>query len=43
MQELLDKVDVKLLDHYIISETENFSFYENGLFVKLEGTPSSYF
>lgn len=31
MQELLDKVDVKLLDHYIISETENFSFYENGL------------
>lgn len=29
--EMLDKVDVKLLDHYIISETENFSFYENGL------------
>ncbi|MGL5577266.1 JAB domain-containing protein [Cetobacterium sp.] len=31
MQDLLDKVDVKLLDHYIVSETENFSFYENGL------------
>jgi len=31
MQELLDKLDVKLLDHYIVSETENFSFYENGL------------
>lgn len=31
MQELLDKIDIKLLDHYIVSETENFSFYENGL------------
>lgn len=31
IQELLDKVYIKLLDHYIISETENFSFYENGL------------
>lgn len=31
MQEIFDKIDVKLLDHFIISETEYFSFYENGL------------
>ncbi|MGL5935815.1 MAG: JAB domain-containing protein, partial [Cetobacterium sp.] len=31
MQELLEKIDVKLLDHFIVSETEYFSFHENGL------------
>lgn len=31
MQELLEKVDIKLLDHIIISEDDYYSFYENGL------------
>lgn len=31
MQELLDKIDVKLLDHIIVSDCEDFSFYQNGL------------
>lgn len=31
LQELLEKVDIKLLDHIIISEDSHFSFYENGL------------
>lgn len=31
MNELLEKVDIRLLDHIIISEDSHFSFYENGL------------
>ena len=31
MQELLEKVDIKLLDHIIVSDESYFSFYENGL------------
>lgn len=31
MQELFDKVDIKLLDHIIVSDKSYFSFYENGL------------
>ena len=31
MQEILDKVDIKLLDHVIVSDSNYFSFYENGL------------
>lgn len=31
MQELLSKLDIRLLDHIIISENDNFSFYDNGL------------
>ena len=31
MQELLEKVDIKLLDHVIVSDESYFSFYENGL------------
>ncbi|WP_255493933.1 DNA repair protein RadC [Cetobacterium sp. 8H] len=31
MQEILEKVDIKLLDHIIVSEDSYFSFYENGL------------
>ncbi|MGL5663345.1 MAG: JAB domain-containing protein, partial [Cetobacterium sp.] len=30
-QELLEKVDIKLLDHIIVSDESYFSFYENGL------------
>lgn len=31
MRELLEKVDIRLLDHIIVSEESHFSFYENGL------------
>lgn len=31
MQELLSKLDIRLLDHIIISENDNFSFYDNDL------------
>lgn len=31
MQELLGKLDIKLLDHIIISQDTNYSFYENGI------------
>ncbi|MGL4628520.1 RadC family protein [Cetobacterium sp.] len=31
MQELLEKVDIKLLDHIIVSDESYFSFYDNGL------------
>ncbi|WP_297597059.1 DNA repair protein RadC [uncultured Cetobacterium sp.] len=31
MQSILEKVDIKLLDHIIVSEESHFSFYENGL------------
>ena len=31
MQELLSKLDIRLLDHIIISDNDNFSFYDNGL------------
>lgn len=31
MQDLLDKVDIRLLDHIIVSEDSHFSFYENEL------------
>lgn len=31
MQEILEKIDVKLLDHIIVSDSEDFSFYQNGL------------
>ncbi|MGL4867935.1 MAG: RadC family protein [Cetobacterium sp.] len=31
MQELFEKVDIKLLDHIIVSDESYFSFYENGL------------
>ncbi|MGL5777190.1 JAB domain-containing protein [Cetobacterium sp.] len=31
MQEILEKVDVKLLDHIIVSDCDEFSFYQNGL------------
>lgn len=31
MQELLEKIDVKLLDHIIVSEDDYYSFQENGM------------
>lgn len=31
LQELLDKLDIRLLDHIIISETSHYSFYENDI------------
>ncbi|MGL4946743.1 MAG: RadC family protein [Cetobacterium sp.] len=31
MQELFEKVDIKLLDHIIVSDESYYSFYENGL------------
>lgn len=31
LQDLLNKVDIKVLDHIILSDTDHYSFYENGL------------
>lgn len=31
LKELLDVIDIKLLDHIILGETDYFSFYENRL------------
>ncbi|MGL5280084.1 MAG: JAB domain-containing protein [Cetobacterium sp.] len=31
LKELLEVIDIKLLDHIIISDENHFSFYENGL------------
>lgn len=31
LQELMEKVDIKLLDHIIVSEDSYYSFYENGI------------
>lgn len=31
MQDILSKVDIKFLDHIIVSENSYYSFYENGL------------
>nr|WP_307776264.1 JAB domain-containing protein [uncultured Cetobacterium sp.] len=31
LQEVLEKIDIRLLDHVILSDKEYFSFYEHGL------------
>ncbi|MGL6024913.1 MAG: JAB domain-containing protein [Cetobacterium sp.] len=31
MQKLFEIVDIRLMDHFIVSETEYYSFFENGL------------